>query len=64
VIVRPTNLRERGLEMCDKRKELDDKIKHYLRIAASINDNLTIDRIRELVARLEAEKAALHPEQE
>jgi hypothetical protein len=50
--------------MCDKCKELDDKSKHYLRIAASINDQLTIDRIGELVARLEAEKAALHPEQE
>jgi hypothetical protein len=42
--------------MCDKCKELDDKIKHYRRIAASINDQLTIDRIGELVARLEAEK--------
>jgi hypothetical protein len=64
MIVRPTNLRERGLEMCDKCKELDDKIKHYRRIAASINDQLTIDRIGELVASLEAEKATLHPEQE
>ena len=63
MIVRPTNLCERGLEMCDKCKELDDKIEHYRRIAASINDQLTIDRIGELVARLEAEKAALHPEQ-
>jgi hypothetical protein len=50
--------------MCDKCKELDDKIKQYRRIAASINDRLTIDRIWEMVARLEAEKAALHPEQE
>src|SRR5258707_4360892 len=33
------------------------------RLAASINDQLTIDRIGELVARLEAEKTALHPEQ-
>jgi hypothetical protein len=58
MIMRPTNPRERGLEMCDKCKELGDKIKHYRRIAASINDQLTIDRIGELVARLEAEKAA------
>jgi hypothetical protein len=49
--------------MCNKCKELDDKIKQCRRIAASINDQLTIDRIGELVARLEAEKAALHPEQ-
>ena len=27
MIVRPTNLRERRLEMCEKCKELDDKIK-------------------------------------
>jgi hypothetical protein len=64
MIVRPTNQRERRLEMCEKCKELDDKINHYRRIAASINDQLTIDRIGELVARLEAEKAAFHPEQE
>jgi hypothetical protein len=44
-------------------KQLDDKIKQCRRIAASINDQSTIDRIGELVARLEAEKAALHPEQ-
>jgi hypothetical protein len=50
--------------MCEKCEELDDKIEHYRRIAASINDQLTIDRIRELVATLEAEKAALHPEQQ
>jgi len=63
MIVRPTNLRERGLEMCENCKELDGKIKHHRR-TASINDQLTIHRIGELVARLEAEKAALHPEQE
>jgi hypothetical protein len=39
------------------------KIEHYRRLAASINDKLTIDRIEELVANLEAERAALHPEQ-
>jgi hypothetical protein len=49
--------------MCDKCKELDSKIEHYRRLAASINDKLTIDRIEELAANLEAEKAALHPEQ-
>jgi hypothetical protein len=49
--------------MCDKCRELDDRIEHYRRLAASINDKLTVDRIEELVARLDAEKAALHPEQ-
>jgi hypothetical protein len=45
MIVRPTNLRERRLEMCEKCKELDDKINHYRRIAASINDQLTIAQL-------------------
>jgi hypothetical protein len=49
--------------MCDKCRKLDERIKHYRRLAASINDKLTIDRFEELVANLEAEKAALHPEQ-
>jgi hypothetical protein len=32
--------------MCEKCKELDDKIEHYERIRASIGDQLTVDRIR------------------
>jgi hypothetical protein len=54
---------ECGTAMCGKCKELDSKIEHYRRLAASINDKLTIDRIEELAASLEAKKAALHPEQ-
>jgi hypothetical protein len=38
--------------MCDKCTELDGKIEHYERISASISDQLTIDRIKELVERL------------
>jgi hypothetical protein len=53
-----------GTAMCDKCTELDGKIEHYERIAASISDQLTIDRIKELVEQLKAQKAALHPEQE
>ncbi len=49
--------------MCDKCKELNDDIEHYRRIAGSINDRLTIERINELIASMEAQKAALHPEQ-
>jgi hypothetical protein len=54
----------RNREMCDKCTELDDKIEHYRRIASSINDQLTVDRIKVAIAKLEAQKAALHPEQE
>jgi hypothetical protein len=50
--------------MCDKCVELDKKIEHYRRIASSINDQFTVDRIKELIAELEAQKAALHREQE
>jgi hypothetical protein len=48
--------------MCDKCVELDEKIQHYERIRSSINDQLTADRIKELVGQLQAQKAALHPE--
>ena len=50
--------------MCDKCIELDGKIEHYARVAASIPDQLTIDRIKELVEQTKAQKAALHPQQE
>ena len=50
--------------MCDKCLELDGKIEHYQRISASITDQLTLDRIKELVEKMKAQKAALHPEQE
>jgi hypothetical protein len=49
--------------VCDECKELNDKIEQYRRIAGSINDQLTIERINELIASMEAQKAALHPEQ-
>jgi flagellar motility protein MotE (MotC chaperone) len=48
--------------MCDKCVELDGKIEHYERISASISDQLTIDRLTELVEQMKAQKAALHPQ--
>jgi flagellar motility protein MotE (MotC chaperone) len=48
--------------MCEKCEELDEKISHYERIRASIGDQLTVDRIKELMEQMKAEKAALHPE--
>jgi hypothetical protein len=41
--------------------ELDKKIEHYRKIAFSLNDQLTVDRIKALVAQLEGQKKALHP---
>ncbi len=48
--------------MCQRCVELDSKIEQYKRIAGSITDQLTLERINELVKRMTAEKAALHPE--
>jgi hypothetical protein len=50
--------------MCDKCVELDTKIERYRKILLSIGDQVTVDRTKELIAELLAQKAALHPEQE
>jgi hypothetical protein len=50
--------------MCDKCVEHDKKIERYRRVSSSINDQLTIDGLKKLIADLEAQKAALHPEHE
>ena len=49
--------------MCERCVQLDAKIEHYNRIAGSLTDQLTIERIKMLVEQMTAEKAALHPEQ-
>jgi hypothetical protein len=49
--------------MCDKCTALDSKIAHYLRLEASILDQVTVERLKELIAELIAEKIALHSEQ-
>jgi hypothetical protein len=46
--------------MCETCNELDKKIEHYERIAFSLNDQLKVDRIKELISKLEAQKKALH----
>jgi hypothetical protein len=50
--------------MCDKCVELDGKIEHYQRMASLITDQITLDGIKELIATLKAEKAALHSDRE
>jgi hypothetical protein len=50
--------------MCEKCKELDQKIARYIRLSASITDQPTIERFMALVAELGARMSALHPEQE
>jgi hypothetical protein len=48
--------------MCDKCVELDKKIEHYERILVSIGDRGTVERLMAMIADLQAQKAALHPE--
>ena len=47
--------------MCEKCTELVKKIEQYERMAASITDQLTIDRIKMLIEELRTRKAGLHP---
>jgi hypothetical protein len=47
--------------MCNQCVEIDKTIERYRNILRSINDQLTLDRAKELIADLEAQKAALHP---
>jgi hypothetical protein len=50
--------------MCDKCIELDKKLEQYRRLASTITDQLTIDRINKAIADAVAEKAKLHPDKE
>jgi hypothetical protein len=54
---------QRGFLMCDKCAKLDKKIEHYETMLVSIGDRVTVERLMALVADLQAQKAALHPEQ-
>jgi hypothetical protein len=50
--------------MCDECDRLEEKIEHYKSVSAAMTDHLTIERISALVAELEAQRTALHREQE
>jgi hypothetical protein len=50
--------------MCEKCEELEKKIERYRRLAFSINDRLTIDRLNQLIKDAEAAITALHSKQE
>ena len=49
--------------MCEKCVELDKRIVRYRRLMQLVGDKITVDRANELIAELEAQKIALHPEQ-
>jgi hypothetical protein len=50
--------------MCAKCDELDKKIEHYRKISSAIGDQITVERINAMIADLQTQKAALHPEPE
>jgi hypothetical protein len=50
--------------VCEKCIEIDKKILRYERLSSAITDQLTLDGIKELIKRMKAQQAALHPEQE
>ena len=50
--------------MCEKCIEYDKKLEQFQRVVSSINDQLTIDRLNQLIKTTLAEKAKLHPGQE
>jgi hypothetical protein len=50
--------------MCEKCVEIDNQIDRYRKILRSINDQVTLDRASTLIADLEAQKAALHPDRD
>jgi hypothetical protein len=52
-----------GDVMCDKCKSIDKKIEHYREMATHVFDQQTLDGIGRLIAKLETDKKALHPEQ-
>jgi hypothetical protein len=49
--------------MCEQCKAIDKRIEHYREIATHVIDQQTLDGISLLIAKLESDKKALHPEQ-
>jgi hypothetical protein len=54
--------RNHRLEPGSHRVKIDERVAHYRRIASNVTDKLTLDRIEELIFKLDTEKAALHPD--
>lgn len=48
--------------MCETCDDIDKTIERYRQIQRTILDQVTVDRAKQLIAELQARKAALHPE--
>ena len=51
----------RELVMCWKCEEIDKVTLRYQTLSARVTDRLTLEGLRQLIGKLEAEKKALHP---
>jgi hypothetical protein len=49
--------------MCDKCAELDKRIERCERAVVSVGNRVAVERLMAMVKDLQAQKAALHPEQ-
>lgn len=49
--------------MCDQCNGINKKIEHYRLLASRLTDRRTLDEIGQLIERMQAQKALLHPEQ-
>ena len=50
--------------MCEKCEAIDKRIGHYREMGIHLTDTQTLEGIGILIAKLEADKKALHPEQQ
>jgi hypothetical protein len=48
--------------MCWKCEEIEKVILHYRTLTVRVTDRLTLEGLQQLIAKLEAEKKALHPQ--
>jgi hypothetical protein len=55
--------RECGTDMCEKCVEIDRTIERCERAVIFVGDRVTVERLMVLVKDLQAQKAALHPEE-
>jgi hypothetical protein len=49
--------------MCDKCDDLDKKMEHFAKMLLAIGDSLTAERLKAMIVDLQAQRAAIHPEQ-
>jgi hypothetical protein len=55
-------LPEKAGTMCVQCDDINKRIEHYRRLASRLTDQPMLDGIQQLIERMQARKAALHPE--